>query len=96
MIVSKYEAFNFAVHLELGGNSALIVLDDVDLLNGRRIVGITEGDSDPEQFIPALVRLYELGRLPLDKLIRHPFGQIEQAAIDAHDGSTIKPVLTYN
>jgi len=67
------------------------------LLNGRRIVGITEGDSDPENFIPALVRLYELGRLPLDKLIRHyPFEQIEQAAADAHDGSTIKPVLTYN
>ena len=67
------------------------------LLNGRRIVGITEGDSDPELFIPALVRLYELGRLPIDRLIRHyPFEQIEQAAADAHDGSTIKPVLTYN
>lgn len=67
------------------------------MLNGRRIVGITEGDSDPEKFIPALVRLYELGRLPLDRLIRHyPFEQIEQAAADAHDGSTIKPVLTYN
>ena len=67
------------------------------LLNGRRIVGITEGDSDPELFIPALVRLYELGRLPLDRLIRHyPFEQIEQAAADAHDGSVIKPVLTYS
>ncbi|GAC1506000.1 MAG: NAD(P)-dependent alcohol dehydrogenase [Ktedonobacteraceae bacterium] len=66
------------------------------MLNGRRIIGITEGDSDPEIFIPALVRLYELGRLPIDRLIRHyPFEQIEQAAADAHDGSTIKPVLTY-
>lgn len=67
------------------------------MLNGRRIVGITEGDSDPEHFIPALVRLYELGRLPLDRLIRHySFEQIEQAAEDAHAGSTIKPVLTYS
>lgn len=62
------------------------------LLNGRRIIGITEGDSEPEHFIPALVRLYELGRLPIDRLIRH----IEQAAADAHSGSTIKPVLTYS
>lgn len=67
------------------------------LLNGRRIIGITEGDSQPEHFIPALVRLYELGRLPLDRLIRHyPFEQIEQAAHDAHRGTTIKPVLTYS
>jgi aryl-alcohol dehydrogenase len=67
------------------------------LLNGRRIIGITEGDSDLELFIPALVRLYEMGRFPLDRLIRHyPFEQIEQAATDAHDGSTIKPVLTYS
>jgi aryl-alcohol dehydrogenase len=67
------------------------------LLNGRRIIGITEGDSQPEHFIPALVRLYELGRLPIDRLIRHyPFEQIEQAAHDAHSGNTIKPVLTYS
>lgn len=67
------------------------------LLNGRRIIGITEGDSESEHFIPALVRLYELGRFPLDRLIRHyPFEQIEQAAHDAHSSTTIKPVLTYD
>jgi aryl-alcohol dehydrogenase len=77
--------------------SSTVPFDVNFLLNGRRIIGITEGDSQPEHFIPALVRLYELGRLPLDRLIRHyPFEQIEQAANDAHRGTTIKPVLTYS
>ena len=58
------------------------------MLDGRRIVGVSEGDSEPERFIPALARLHELGRLPLDRLIRHyPFEEIEQAAADAADGT---------
>ncbi len=67
------------------------------MLDGRTITGITEGDSTTETFIPALVKLYEMGKLPLEKLIRHyPFEQIEQAAADAHAGLTIKPVLVYD
>jgi aryl-alcohol dehydrogenase len=66
------------------------------MLDGRRVVGITEGDSDPEVFIPALVDLYQSGRLPIDRLIRHyAFEDIEKAAADAHDGTTIKPVLLF-
>ncbi len=50
----------------------------------------------PEVFIPTLIQLYESGRFPLDRLIRHyPFEQIEQAAADSVSGITIKPVLTY-
>jgi aryl-alcohol dehydrogenase len=67
------------------------------MLNGRRVVGITEGDSRPDEFIPALVRLYEMGRLPLDRLITHyPFEELERAAADAHAGATIKPVLLFD
>jgi len=66
------------------------------MLDGRRVVGITEGDSEPETFIPALVDLYLSGRLPIDRLIRHyAFEDIEKAALDAHDGTTIKPVLLF-
>ncbi|MCJ7796759.1 MAG: NAD(P)-dependent alcohol dehydrogenase, partial [Thermoleophilia bacterium] len=66
------------------------------MLDGRRVVGITEGDSEPESFIPALVDLYQSGRLPIDRLIRHyAFEDIEKAAADAHDGTTIKPVLLF-
>jgi aryl-alcohol dehydrogenase len=67
------------------------------MLDGRRVIGVSEGGSDPATFIPALVRLHQLGKLPLEKLIRHyPFEQIEQAAADARSGKTIKPVLLFD
>ena len=72
-------------------------LDVNFLLDGRRVVGVTEGDSQPEVFIPALVRLHELGKLPIERLIRtYPFENIEEAATDAHSGATIKPVLLFD
>ncbi|GAA3591277.1 NAD(P)-dependent alcohol dehydrogenase [Klugiella xanthotipulae] len=73
---------------------------DVDvmfLLNGRSLVGITEGDSTPQLFLPALVKLIEQGRFPLDKLIRtFEFAQINEAADAIVDGSVLKPVLLFS
>ena len=67
------------------------------MLDGRRIVGVSEGDSDPQRFLPQLVELYEKGQLPIDRLIRHyPFEDIERAAADARSGATIKPVLVFD
>lgn len=63
-------------------------------LPGRKIVGITLGDSEPLAFVPQLIRLYREGRFPIDRLERrYPFEQINDAARDAANGSTIKPVL---
>ncbi len=74
-----------------------INLDYTGLLVGRSIVGVTEGDSDPETFIPLLATLYRQGRLPLDKIVKtYPFRDIDQAAGDARDGSAIKPVLVFD
>ena len=74
-----------------------IPLDANHMIDGRRVMGVSEGDSDPRRFIPALVKLYEQGRLPIDELIRHyPFEDIERAAADAHAGVAIKPVLTFD
>ncbi|MBU2600996.1 MAG: NAD(P)-dependent alcohol dehydrogenase [Actinobacteria bacterium] len=67
------------------------------MLDGRRVVGVTEGASTPESFIPALVDLHGQGKLPLERLIRcYPFEDIEQAAADASSGATIKPVLVFD
>ena len=70
---------------------------DVNFMHpGRKIIGITVGDATPAVFLPALIRLHELGKLPLEKLVRYyPFDQIEQAARDAHSGETIKPVIVF-
>ncbi|MFB2587022.1 NAD(P)-dependent alcohol dehydrogenase [Herbiconiux liukaitaii] len=63
-------------------------------LPGRSIVGVTLGDSEPEQFIPELIALYRAGRFPFPRLERrYPFTEIEKALADASSGATIKPVL---
>jgi aryl-alcohol dehydrogenase len=61
---------------------------------GLQLRGIVEGDSVPDIFIPNLVRLYQQGKFPFDKLIKvYPFEQINQAAIDSEKGTTVKPVI---
>ncbi|QBJ98078.1 NAD(P)-dependent alcohol dehydrogenase [Rhodococcus sp. ABRD24] len=64
------------------------------LLNGRRITGITEGDSNPPLFLPVLVDLVRQGRMPLDRLVTHyDFADINTAAQDARAAAVVKPVL---
>jgi aryl-alcohol dehydrogenase len=66
------------------------------LLNGRRILGITEGDSTPQLFLPALANLISEGRFPLQKLVKHyDFADINTAADGIKDGSVLKPVLQF-
>lgn len=63
-------------------------------LPGRRIVGVTLGDSEPERFLPQLIALHRAQRFPIDRLQRqYAFEQINQAAADAASGAVIKPVL---
>ena len=60
------------------------------------IVGVTEGDADPQTFIPALVELYKQGRFPIDRLVHtYEFADIDQAAQDMQAGRTIKPVIVF-
>jgi len=75
---------------------ATVPVDVNFMLNGRRLVGVTEGDSHPATFIPALVQLWEQGRFPIDRMVRHyRFEDIEAAATDAKSGAVIKPVLRF-
>jgi aryl-alcohol dehydrogenase len=64
------------------------------LTGGRTLRGVVEGDSVPALFIPALIRYWEQGRFPVERLISYyDFDAIEQAAADAASGAVIKPVL---
>lgn len=73
-----------------------VALDVNGLLGGKRIVGLTLGDSETQTMIPALVRLVKDGRLPLHRLIStYPFEDIDRAVQDMRSGKTIKPVLTF-
>lgn len=73
-----------------------VALDINFMLNGRQYIGVTEGDSNPQVFLPALVDLIQQGRFPLHKLVRYfDFAEINQAVAGIRDGSIIKPILRF-
>jgi len=64
------------------------------LPEGRKTVGIIQGDAVPQQFIPKLIKLYRAGKFPFDRLVKfYAFMDINRAMADARRGGTIKPVL---
>lgn len=61
---------------------------------GHRIIGIIEGDSDPQQFIPELIAFHAEGRFPFDRLIQtFPLSDINEAIAAQARGDCIKVVL---
>ena len=57
---------------------------------------ITEGDANPQTFVPKLLALYKQGKFPFDKLItKFPFAQINEAMHATEKGEVIKPVLLF-
>jgi len=65
-----------------------------NILDGRTICGIVEGDSMPQTFIPLLIDLNRQGRLPFDRLISfYPFDEINQAVEDSAHGKVLKAVV---
>lgn len=80
-----------------------LVASDVELsinmmgmVSGKIIRGISEGDSNPELFIPKLIEFYENGNFPIDKLIKfYPFENINEAVSDMEIGKVIKPILKF-
>ncbi|RVV99367.1 NAD(P)-dependent alcohol dehydrogenase [Mesobaculum littorinae] len=73
-----------------------ITLDNSDFMSsGKRLMGVVEGDSDGDTFIPRLVDLWKAGHFPFDRLVTfYPFDRINDAIEDSQAGRTIKPVVT--
>jgi len=64
------------------------------LPEGRKTLGIIQGDAVPQHFIPELIELYRAGEFPFDRLVKfYEFSDINRAIADAKRGDTIKPVL---
>jgi aryl-alcohol dehydrogenase len=79
----------------LGPQHATIDLRDL-MLNGKVIRGSTEGDSNPQQFIPQLLAMNAQGRFPMQAIVRrYDADNIEQAVADSRSGNAIKPVLVW-
>lgn len=89
--------------LLIGGTCALVTVPNhgapfefsaLNLLFGRKMVGVLEGSSVPEVFIPRLIDLYQQGRFPMDKLVTYyPFARINDAIADSVAGKTVKAIL---
>lgn len=61
---------------------------------GRRVIGIIEGDSDPQTCIPHLLALNAVGQFPFEQLIKaYPLSAINEAVDDQARGDCIKVVL---
>lgn len=64
------------------------------LVRAPTVMGILQGSSVPDLFIPRLVALHQDGRFPIERLATfYPFTDINTAIADAEAGLAIKPIL---
>jgi len=64
------------------------------MIGGRRVLGIVEGNSVPQTFIPELIDYYRDGKFPFDRLIEFfEFDDINLAFDACKSGKVIKPVI---
>lgn len=61
---------------------------------GKTISYGIEGDSIPDIFIPKLIKMYQQGIFPFDKLVKfYDLEDINQAVEDSEKGTTIKAII---
>jgi aryl-alcohol dehydrogenase len=73
-----------------------LTIDQTQLLGGRAVVGVTQGDADPQAFVPELCRLWRAGSLPLERLVTtFSFDDIGKAVSEVLDRGVVKAVLTF-
>ncbi|KAL5332492.1 chaperonin 10-like protein [Aspergillus crustosus] len=64
---------------------------------GKTITGCIEGNCIPGEAIPQMIRWYREGRFPVDRLVAFfPAAEFGTALAQLHDGSVLKPVLTWS
>ena len=80
----------------LGDLEGTITLNHYEMVMGRTVMGVTEGNSVPQVYVPQLIELWRSGAFPFEKMITaYPFEKIGQAVADAEAGRTVKAVLTF-
>lgn len=79
----------------LGATQELTIHVENELMGaGKKLIGIVEGCSIPQLFIPQLLEYYKKGLFPFDRLITYyDFKDIASAFEDTHKGKVIKAVL---
>ena len=81
------------VLIGIGGDIQINVMNDL-LAESKKLIGVVEGDSIPQEYIPKLIKYYQDGKFPLDKLIKvYDFQDINQAFADFKAGKVFKPIV---
>jgi aryl-alcohol dehydrogenase len=71
-----------------------VELDVNNVLFGRNVKGVIEGNSNPDLFIPDLIDLYRAGKFPFDELVSYyDFEDIQRAIEEQEAGDVVKPIL---
>lgn len=74
-----------------------VTLDSNRFMRGCTLHGVMEGDSNPRHFIPELIRHWQAGNFPFDRMIAlYPFQDLPRAIADMEAGRVVKPVLRFN
>ncbi|MGV8056910.1 MAG: NAD(P)-dependent alcohol dehydrogenase [Smithellaceae bacterium] len=82
--------------LKKQGTAAFFTGDDIPdfVPRGKKAVSVIAGDAVPQLFIPELIKLWQRGLFPFDRLLKfYNFRDINLAIKDSLSGKTIKPVL---
>ncbi|NLO93057.1 MAG: NAD(P)-dependent alcohol dehydrogenase [Clostridiaceae bacterium] len=79
----------------LGATEELTIHVENELMGaGKKLIGIVEGCSIPQVFIPKLLEYNKKGMFPFDKMITYyDFDKINEAFEDTKNGKVIKAVL---
>jgi len=79
----------------LGSTAEITFHGEEELMGvGKTLVGLVEGCSVPQEFIPKLLNYYREGKFPFDKLITfYAFEEINKARDDMLSGDVLKPVI---
>jgi len=97
MMIDVIGTLGKAATIGVTGRGKTAAVDTTSLMSmGKSYVGCTEGDSNPSEFVPYLVKEVAEGRFPLEKLVKtYPVADYETALADMHSGKTLKPVLLW-
>jgi len=85
----------FASHPQ---NGDLISIDPFDLICGKQIKGSWGGSCLPDRDLPKFFKLYNEGKLPLEKLLekRYTLEQINDALDDLENRKVTRPLIEIN
>ena len=72
-----------------------VCIEMLDLLPGKSIRGVVQGDSISKVFIPKLIKLWQEGKFPFHKLLTtfNGLDKLESAAQSMTKGEIIKPLI---